>query len=339
MQKIQLDSKKNTYLLILISIGFFGIFLLYKLNFSNNQYSEKTRKFGQYSGLYKYFVKGRPIKNSASTIKEDTNLPPVKGAFVVVTRNEELQALITSIRSLEDHFNHEYSYPWIFLNEDPFTKEFKRLTRMVTRSKVQYGLIQKWKENTTNDANKHPSGSIVLHPLFDDLDYYWRVEPGVKFSANIDHDPFRLMQKRDFKYGFMVALREYLKPTVWEATQKYVQSYPQYIYPRTRKDSLLGLVSDDNGWSYNLCRFKGNFEIASTKFMRSDGYQSYFRYFNHESTGEHEAVQSIGVAIMLKKSDIHWFYDAGGQDITFDIGSCTLRFLEAMNKANPDLIY
>lgn len=114
MKKVQLGSKKNTFLLILISVGFFGIFLLYKLNFSHNQHSENTRKFGKYSGLYEYFVKGRLMKNSASTIKEGTSLPPVKGAFVVVTRNGELQALMSSIRSLEDRFNHEYSYPWIF---------------------------------------------------------------------------------------------------------------------------------------------------------------------------------------------------------------------------------
>lgn len=83
----------------------------------------------------------------------------------------------------------------------------------------------------------------------------------MKFSAEIGHDHFRLMQKRNLKYGFMVALQEYLKPIVWEATQKYVQSYPQFIYPRTRKDNLLGLVSDDNGRSYNFCRFKSNFEV------------------------------------------------------------------------------
>lgn len=90
-----------------------------------------------------------------------------------------------------------------------------------------------------------------------------RVEPGVKFSCDIDYDPFRLMQERNLKYGFTVALREYFEtiPTLWEATRKYVQTYPQYIYPRTRKDSLLGLISDDSGWSYNLCHFWSNFEV------------------------------------------------------------------------------
>lgn len=85
----------------------------------------------------------------------------------------------------------------------------------------------------------------------------------MKFSCDIDYDPFRLMQERNLKYGFTVALREYFEtiPTLWEATRKYVQTYPQYIYPRTRKDSLLGLISDDSGWSYNLCHFWSNFEV------------------------------------------------------------------------------
>lgn len=100
------------------------------------------------------------------------------------------------------------------------------------------------------------------HPPFF-LNLQRRVEPGVKFSCDIDYDPFRLMQERDLKYGFTIALKEYFEtiPTLWEVTRDFVQNHPQYIYPRTRKDSLLGIISDDNGWSYNLCHFWSNFEV------------------------------------------------------------------------------
>lgn len=79
----------------------------------------------------------------------------------------------------------------------------------------------------------------------------------------MDYDPFRVMQERDLKYGFTIALREYRAtiPSLWKNTLDFAKSHPQYIYPRTRPDSLLGLISDDNGWSYNLCHFWSNFEV------------------------------------------------------------------------------
>lgn len=80
----------------------------------------------------------------------------------------------------------------------------------------------------------------------------------------MDYDPFRLMQERDLKYGFTIALREYKAtiPSLWKTTLEYAKTHPQYIYPRTRSDSLLRLISDDNGWSYNLCHFWSNFEVS-----------------------------------------------------------------------------
>ncbi|KAI9262104.1 nucleotide-diphospho-sugar transferase [Sporodiniella umbellata] len=307
----------------------------------------------------------------------NASLPRVKAAFVVLARNSELYALRSSMRYLEDRFNHKYNYPWIFLNEQPFTDEFKNLTSMMTNAEVHYGLVPKehWSYPEWIDQEhaaecrkdledrgiiyggsesyrhmcRYQSGFFMLHPLLDDLDYYWQ---------------------RNLKYGFTVALKEYFEtiPTLWEATRQFVQTHPQYIYPRARKDSLLGLVSDDNGWSYNLCHFWSNFEIASVKFMRSEGYQSYFKYldaaggFFYERWGD-APVHSIAVALMLKRSDVHWFYDIGYKhdffehcpteekwflqskcycdpETTFDInpGSCTPRFLEVMNRTASSFI-
>lgn len=101
--------------------------------------------------------------------------------------------------------------------------------------------------------------------IFNHFNWFRRVEPGVKFSCEMDYDPFRLMQERDLKYGFTIALREYRAtiPTLWKTTLEYAKSHPQFIYPRKRPDSLLRLISDDNGWSYNLCHFWSNFEVRS----------------------------------------------------------------------------
>lgn len=54
--------------------------------------------------------------------------PPPKRAnatFVFLCRNSDLAGVITSIRQMEDRFNRHYGYPWVLLNEEPFTDEFK----------------------------------------------------------------------------------------------------------------------------------------------------------------------------------------------------------------------
>jgi hypothetical protein len=47
--------------------------------------------------------------------------------FFMLTTNSEsdIRGTVQSVRELEDRFNHKYNYPWIFLNDQPFSDEFK----------------------------------------------------------------------------------------------------------------------------------------------------------------------------------------------------------------------
>ena len=45
--------------------------------------------------------------------------------LLMLARNTELEGAISSVQQLEDRFNHRFGYPWVFLNEVPFTDEFK----------------------------------------------------------------------------------------------------------------------------------------------------------------------------------------------------------------------
>lgn len=77
----------------------------------------------------------------------DPNLPPawhnttnrVKAAFVILTRNNELDALRKTIQQLEARFNHKFNYPYVFLNDVEFTQEFKDLTSSLTNAETKYG--------------------------------------------------------------------------------------------------------------------------------------------------------------------------------------------------------
>ncbi|KAG0170531.1 alpha 1,2-mannosyltransferase 2.4.1 [Apophysomyces sp. BC1015] len=70
----------------------------------------------------------------------------VHAGFIVLVRNSELYGMLSSMRDLEDRFNHKFGYPWIFLNDEPFTEEFKSHTTAITHGKTYYGLVDKSKE-------------------------------------------------------------------------------------------------------------------------------------------------------------------------------------------------
>ena len=53
------------------------------------------------------------------------------------------------MRQIEDRFNHQFHYPWVFLNDEPFTQEFRILTAGMASGDVEYGLIDNKKEWST----------------------------------------------------------------------------------------------------------------------------------------------------------------------------------------------
>jgi len=66
-----------------------------------------------------YSPSGYP--NSSQTIDRHAN-----ASFVILARNSDVDGTVRSIREIEDRFNRKYRYPYVFLNEEPFSDEFKR---------------------------------------------------------------------------------------------------------------------------------------------------------------------------------------------------------------------
>ncbi|ODV64007.1 glycosyltransferase family 15 protein, partial [Ascoidea rubescens DSM 1968] len=62
-------------------------------------------------------------------------------ALVVLARNKEVGDVIKSMDSLERHFNQWFNYPWVFLNDKPFTDDFKKTVLLHTSSQVEFGLV------------------------------------------------------------------------------------------------------------------------------------------------------------------------------------------------------
>ncbi|KAF9186877.1 alpha 1,2-mannosyltransferase 2.4.1 [Haplosporangium sp. Z 11] len=184
--------------------------------------------------------------------------------FVMLVREKDLHGARSAVRQIEDRFNHHYQYPYVFLNDVPFTAAFMESMRTMSKSEMIFGLISKehWSypdwisqekaaearramrkiiygssesyrhmcrfvycmENNTftgaivvivsgEDENvinielsswrttRYQSGFLVQHVAMLQFDYYWRIEPDVQYSCDIEFDPFLYMLDNNKKYG------------------------------------------------------------------------------------------------------------------------------------------
>ena len=232
--------------------------------------------------------------------------------------------------------------------DEPFSDEFKKGVQQMTRSEVRFGLVPKeqwsYPEWISQDMaatsrksmrEKSPqlpyadsesyrhmcrfqSGFFFRHPLTLDLDYYWRVEPGIRLFCDVEYDPFVFMAMNNKTYGFTMAVHEYYETvaTLYETTKTFVQKHPEYV----SKNAGMHFLTDEPdkfmepGW--NLCHFWSNFEIGDLRFWRSKEYLEYFEHldkaggFFYERWGD-APVHSLAAILFLDKSRLHHFDDIG----------------------------
>ncbi|RCH99485.1 alpha 1,2-mannosyltransferase 2.4.1 [Rhizopus azygosporus] len=331
---------RATLLFIVTFISFLGLFYYYYFHYGPGSSTNPT--------LVQPSIKDDPNLINPHHLQWK-NKTRANAAFVILTRNGELETLRKTIQQLEARFNHKFNYPYVFLNDVEFTQEFKELTSSMTSSKTEYGLIPKehwsypdWIDIPKADEARRKmaeagiiygdslsyrhmcrfnSGFFYRHPLVEKYEYYWRVEPGVEFMCDIDYDPFLYMKENNKKYGWTISLIEYEStiPTLWKTVVSFMQKYPQYI----PKNNLLDFISYDGGRSYNLCHFWSNFEIADLKFLRSPEYSAFFDYldktggFFYERWGD-APVHSIAAGIFLNKSEVYFFNNIGYRHEPFE---------------------
>lgn len=66
-----------------------------------------------------------PSSGSSVATESEPIFERENATLVFLSRNSELKGVLSSMRSLENRFNHKYQYPWVFLNDEEFTNEFK----------------------------------------------------------------------------------------------------------------------------------------------------------------------------------------------------------------------
>ncbi|KAH9966683.1 glycosyltransferase family 15 protein [Russula dissimulans] len=262
--------------------------------------------------------------------------------IVLLARNSDLNGVVKSLKQMEDRFNKRFRYPYVFLNEQEFTDQFKERVSEITDATVEFGLIppSHWHQPDWIDEEKASaaretmaknnviyggslpyrnmcrfnSGFFFRHELLAKYKYYWRVEPDVTFFCDLDFDPFLFMQDNQKVYGFTISLPEYGETieTLWKTVKEFMDQNPNLI----ASNNGMGFLSDDNGDTYNRCHFWSNFEIADLDFWRGEAYMKFFEHldnaggFYYERWGD-APVHSIGAALLAPKEKLHFFREIG----------------------------
>lgn len=159
------------------------------------------------------------------------------------------------------------------------------------------------------------SGFFYKMKEFEGLKYYWRVEPDIKFTCDLNYDLFKFMRENKKVYGFTMALHE-LHNTVYglfEATKEFFHDKnPSYI----ARDNTIEFVTLDNENTFNMCHYWSNFEVGDLDFLRSKEYEEYFQFldskggFFYERWGD-APIHTFAVSYMLNKDQIHYFDNTG----------------------------
>ncbi|MCJ1351192.1 MAG: alpha 1,2-mannosyltransferase 2.4.1 [Icmadophila ericetorum] len=334
-----------------------------------------------------------------TTPNTPSSLPPatasgerMNATFVTLARNSDIWEIAKSIRQVEDRFNRKFNYDWVFLNDKPFDEDFKKITTALVSGKTHYGEIphEHWSFPDHIDQEKarlvredmanrkiiygdsisyrhmcrYESGFFFRHPLMNQFEWYWRVEPSIELYCDINYDTFKYMADNSKKYSFVLSLYEYMEtiPTLWESARNFMEKHPEHI----KADNSMGFLSDDGGKTYNRCHFWSNFEIGNLNWLRSKAYIDYFTSldldggFFYERWGD-APVHSIAASLMLDKSEIHFFNDIAyyhvpfthcptGEQTRLDLKchcnpkdnfdwkgySCTSRYFDINDKKKPE---
>lgn len=70
------------------------------------------------------------------------------------------------------------------------------------------------------------SGFFQDNELLKEYDYYWRIEPDVKFYCDLTYDPFFEMKKANKTYGFTILISElyWTIPSLFRYTKTFINN-------------------------------------------------------------------------------------------------------------------
>lgn len=237
--------------------------------------------------------------------------------FFTLCRNSDLDGILESIKSLEARFNNRYHYPWVFANNEPFTKKFRESVSELVTGDTIFTTIPKeyWdipedidrvhlqkKLNYMEQEGINYGGSISYRQMcrfnsgfFYKLEalrqytWYWRVEPDVTYQCDIQEDYFRTMVNENKTYGFALAMVEDSRTIrkLWNASRKYFESLNEWKsfaqdgeeYLPNKDEGSLAFIEGDTSVNKPV---RGNYNLCHYWSNFEIANLDFFRYGRYE---------------------------------------------------------
>ena len=247
---------------------------------------------------------------------------PKAAIYVLVTFQLEVRcaALLKMLKSLDDNFNRKFKYPVVIMYERSTKRKAFAITgKNLTSAHLYYqqvvlnmpsfiknppAIVEGCVRHEISYRNmcRFMSKTVYELPIFEGLDYLWRLDDDSLILSNIDYDLFRFMSERGFLYGYIAIIQD--NPNcvkgLWKAARLYAVK-------KNIQHTFFDL------WP-NGTQFYNNFEIGSMKLWTSIAYKRYIRFidrsggFYFHRWGD-APVKSVGVSLLVPSSQTHYFGD------------------------------
>ncbi|KAK4520605.1 uncharacterized protein ATC70_006483 [Mucor velutinosus] len=329
-------------------------------NYASHQ--EKLKPYGSDYIAPDTHINWHAVANSTSK---------VKAAFVALVQEKDIYKLRGTMIELERTFNEREGYPWVIISDQVFSKKFREWITSASRAPVYFGQAPaiEWQEPYWVDIKKaeknmkqmvkdhnidsgesmswrrmtrYNMGFIAHHPLLKDLEYYWKVQPGSRYTCDIPIDPFKKMKSKSQKLSFALTIVENHENIneFFNVVNGFIVDNKDMLQP-TSKSIFKGLLHEESRkrpvdpsnplgehiGHFTNCMIYNNFAIFSLQFLRSKEYTKYFDeldasggFFYHK-WGD-ALPQTIAAGLLLKRSEIA-FDDVPGY--TFAAGAVCPR--------------
>ncbi|CAH1798776.1 unnamed protein product [Owenia fusiformis] len=275
------------------------------------------------------------------TLAKWPNKPKAVIYFLVQGNPNSWAKFGKSLKLLDANFNGVYRYPVVVFHETGVTFQQMNDLRRETSSDVYFQLVvfnvpQFLTETPPNRTacSKHGvgyrhmcrfhAGTVYDQPVFNDLEFYWRLDDDSQILRPINYDVFSFMKIKNLWYGYILITHEPQQCVtgLWELTEDYLHSSkiqtPQSFYKWKKRNM-----------------FYNNFEISRVDIWKND---NYVRYFDHvdKSGGIYyhrwgdAVIKGLGVAMFVPTEKTHCFddikYKHGFWDVSMrSLPSCNIN--------------
>ena len=271
--------------------------------------------------------------------------------ILILVRNLEKIGITRTIRRFEDRFNRKFGYPYTFVNDKPFTDDFKDRMHQLTNAPCEFATIpsELWDKPSNINIEAETNAMRKLHlqnvvyalkqsyhnmcrfylgnfyrvPELQKYKWYWRIEPKVEFYTDVNYDVFKYLEATNRIYGFTINLYD-IEQTIellWPDTINWLNTEDNYRFVNPNGAFQWLTENQQNPQKnevagYSTCHFWSNFEIADMDFFRGEAYEKWFQFLDSTGNFYYERwgdapVRSLGLGLFANKTQLHWFRDIG----------------------------